>query len=198
MVNSAASSADSRRLVFAVTYASVVGEYSLLVMPFIVGAMIDSYGASEQLAGRIVSIQMLGRALSAVGASVMMARLNKLFFIYAAAILVVLANLACALGSAIPMLIAARFATGVGEGALMAIAGSIAAGTADPRKAFSVIGFAVAVAASVALVLTPFLVDWLGRPWNVLVSRSLCGRRHTVCALDARARAAKREHFGDR
>lgn len=155
---------EHRKVLFAATYASVVGEYSLLVMPFIVGAMIDIYGISERAAGRIVSVQMLGMALSAVGASIMMSRLNKLLTIYIMTAVVVLANIACAVGSALPFLVAARFSTGLGEGALMAVAGSIAAATADPRKAFSIIGFAVAVAASVALVLTPFLVEWLGRP----------------------------------
>ena len=46
----------------------------------------------------------------------------------------------------------------------MAVAGSVAAATSSPRKAFSIIGLAVALAASFALVATPFLVQWLGRP----------------------------------
>ncbi len=155
--------AGERKLLVAVTYAAVVGEYSLLVMPFIVGAMIDSYGASPQLAGRIVSLQLLGMALSAVTASLLMGRLDKLKTIYAMAGLTIVANVACAIGTGIPVLIAARFATGLGEGALMAIAGSIAAGTSNPRRSFSIIGLAVAIAASVALVLTPYLVDRFGR-----------------------------------
>jgi predicted MFS family arabinose efflux permease len=154
---------EHRKLIFAVTYTSVIGEYSLIIMPFIVGAMVDGYGASLQVAGRIVSFQLLGMALSSIVASTMMSRLNKLHAVYAATILVVAANIVCALGSHVPMLIAARFASGIGEGALLSIAGSIAAGTANPRGAFSFVGLGVAVVASLALVVTPFVVHQFGR-----------------------------------
>nr|WP_047169290.1 MFS transporter [Sphingomonas sp. Y57] len=151
------------RALFAAVYASVVSEYSLLVMPFIVGAMIDSYGASEQLAGRIVSLQLFGMAISAVGASVLMRRIDRLHAMVAMTAIVVLSNILCALMVPLPVMIAARFATGIGEGALMAIAGAVAAATPDPRRAFSAIGFAVALAAAAALVATPWLVGIAGR-----------------------------------
>jgi predicted MFS family arabinose efflux permease len=151
------------KALFAAVYASVVSEYSLLVMPFIVGAMIDSYGASEQLAGRIVSLQLLGMAISAVGASMLMRRIDRLRAMVAMTAIVVLSNVLCAMMVPLPVMIAARFATGIGEGALMAIAGAVAAATPDPRRAFSIIGFAVALAAAAALVATPWLVELSGR-----------------------------------
>jgi DHA1 family inner membrane transport protein len=151
------------KTLFAAVYASVVSEYSLLVMPFIVGAMIDSYGASEQLAGRIVSLQLLGMAISAVGASILMRRIDRLHAMIAMTTIVVLSNVLCAMMVPLPVMIAARFATGIGEGALMAIAGAVAAATPDPRRAFSLIGFAVALAAAAALAATPWLVEIAGR-----------------------------------
>lgn len=148
---------------FAAVYASVVSEYSLLVMPFIVGAMIDSYGASEALAGRIVSLQLFGMAISAIATSMMMRRLDRLRAMAVMTMVVVVANVLCAMMVPLPVMIAARFATGIGEGALMAMCGAVAAATSDPRRVFSMIGFAVALAASAALVATPWLVEIGGR-----------------------------------
>jgi predicted MFS family arabinose efflux permease len=151
------------KALFAIVLASVISEYSLLVMPFIVGAMIDAYHISEALAGRIVALQLAGMAVAAVGVSYLMSRLNRRKAIAFSALLIVAANIACAVGHSVILLAAARFTTGLAEGTLMGIAGAIAAGTARPEKTFSAVGLAVAVAASIALFATPYIVELGGR-----------------------------------
>ncbi len=152
-----------KKVIFVVILTSVIAEYSLMIMPFITGAMIDGYGASMRVAGRIVSLQLLGMALSALAVSTVMSRINKLTAIYVATIFVIMANVVCATGAHIWLLAIARFVSGFGEGGLMAIAGSIAAGTGNPRGAFSFVGLGVAIVASIALVLTPLMVSEFGR-----------------------------------
>ncbi len=157
------SDSPDRRALFAIVFASLLSEYSLLVMPFIVGAMIDIYHLDESLAGQIVSVQLAGMALGAIGVSNRITKIDRRKCILYAAIFIVTANFVCAFGSSVSLLVLARFTTGVSEGVMMGVAGAIAAGTPRPEKTFSLVGLAVAIAASIALLLTPFIVEVYGR-----------------------------------
>jgi predicted MFS family arabinose efflux permease len=164
----------------AIVIAALLGEYSLLVMPFIVTAMMQGYGLSEERSGYLISLQLLAMAAAAYAVSYLVARISPGRIGAAAAILICIANIGCALGHSTTILIFGRCLTGLAEGSLMAAAAALAAGVRNPHRLFSAVGLLVAVVAAAALLLTPFLFLHLGArgifwllgisPFAVLVS----------------------------
>ncbi len=146
----------------AIIVAALLGEYSLLLMPFIVTAMMQGYGLSEAVAGYLVSLQLLAMGTAAVVASYLVARIPPRRIVVIAAAMICIANVWCALGVGIGQLALARGLTGLAEGSLMAAAGALAAGVRHPHRLFSLLGFVVAAVAAAALLLTPFLFTHLG------------------------------------
>lgn len=157
----------------AVIVNALLGEYSLLIVPFIVTAMMQGFGITEDRAGGLVSVQLFGMALAGVVVSYLTARVPARALVIAACILVAAANALCALGSSAASLTAGRALTGLGEGSLMAAAGAIAANVRNPHRIFSILGLVIAAVAAVALLVTPFLFGHLG-PRGVFWFLAIC------------------------
>ena len=145
-----------------VIIAALLGEYSLLIMPFIVTAMMQGYALSEVSAGNMVSIQLAAMGIAGIVVSYLLARIPAHRIVIGAALAISVANAWCALGSGGAELVAARVVTGLGEGSLMAAAGALAAGIRNPHRLFSILGFVIAAVAAAALLLTPILFEQLG------------------------------------
>ena len=108
----------------AVIIAALLGEYSLLIMPFIVTAMMQGYGITEANAGYLVSLQLLAMGAAALAVSYVLAHISPRRIVIAAAAFICVSNMACALGSGVVHLAIARAVTGLAEGSLMAAAGA--------------------------------------------------------------------------
>jgi predicted MFS family arabinose efflux permease len=146
----------------AVIVAALLGEYSLLIMPFIVTAMMQGYALGEVGAGNLVSIQLGAMGVAGIAVSYLLARIPAHQIVVIAAVAISIANAWCALGSGWTGLACARILTGLGEGSLMAAAGAMAAGVRNPHRLFSILGFVIAAVAAAALLLTPVLFELLG------------------------------------
>jgi len=147
----------------ALALVALVGEYSLLIMPFILGAMMDSNHLSETRAGQLVSLQLLAMAIASVAVSVRLRAGQSVRPLLAVAISAIcVANILCTFEVSPAVFAAARALTGLGEGTVMAAAAAAVCATANPHRVFSMIGTAVAVAAALALVATPWLVAHAG------------------------------------
>jgi MFS family permease len=146
----------------AVIVAALLGEYSLLIMPFIVTAMMQGYGLGEGNAGYLVSLQLIAMGFAGIVVPYLVARVPPRTIAAAAALAICAANIVCALGAHVAELAAARALTGLAEGSLMASAGVLAAGVQNPHRLFSVLGLVIAAVAAAALLLTPFLFAHLG------------------------------------
>ena len=146
----------------AIIIAALLGEYSLLIMPFIVTAMMQGVGLTEARAGYLVSLQLLAMGAAALAVSYLLAYTAPRRIVILAALCICIANVGCALGTGVAQLAVARCLTGFAEGSLMAAAGALAAGVRHPHKLFSALGFVIAAVAAAALLLTPFLFAHLG------------------------------------
>ncbi|HUI59958.1 MAG TPA: MFS transporter, partial [Steroidobacteraceae bacterium] len=132
-------------------------------MPFILGAMMDSNHLSETRAGQLVSLQLLAMAIASVAVSVRLRAGQSVRPLLAVAISAIcVANILCTFEVSPAVFAAARALTGLGEGTVMAAAAAAVCATANPHRVFSMIGTAVAVAAALALVATPWLVAHAG------------------------------------
>lgn len=146
----------------AVVVGALLGEYSLLIVPFIVTAMMQGYGISEERAGDLVSVQLLTMGVAGFIGSYLTTRVSARAIMIMAYLLIMAANAMCAVTAIEPVLWAGRALTGLGEGSLMAAAGAIAAGVRDPHRLFSALGLAIAVVAALALLAAPVLFTHLG------------------------------------
>lgn len=146
----------------AIIVAALLGEYSLLIMPFIITAMMQGYGLSEVRAGYLISLQLLAMSTAAVVVSYLVAHVAPRRIAVVAAVFICIANIGCALGLSTAALILARCATGLAEGSLMAAGAALAAGVRHPHRLFSALGLVIATVAAVALLLTPLLFMHLG------------------------------------
>ena len=146
----------------AVIVAALLGEYSLLVMPFIVTAMMQGYGVTESVSGNLVSVQLVTMGIAGIVVAWLRARVRVHQLVIGSAVLIVAANALCAIAATTAALVAGRCLTGLGEGALMASAGAIIAGSDQAHRLFSILGFVIAGVAAAALIATPFVFDWIG------------------------------------
>lgn len=152
---------------------AVVGEYSLLVMPFILTAMIETHGVTEVTGGRLISLQLVAMAAGSLLLTLAIPSRYRRGMIAIAALIIVLANGLCAVSSSMAELVVARFLVGLGEGATMAAAATIIAGCSNPHRVFSAVGFAVAVVASIVLISVPGIMHVFG-PRGIFWMLCLC------------------------
>jgi predicted MFS family arabinose efflux permease len=147
----------------ALTLTALVGEYALLIMPFILVAMMQTARISEAAAGRLVTLELIFMAIGSalVSASLRPGRSVRPI-LAAASLAIVAANVLCALAHSPGPFAIGRALTGLGEGAVMATASAAVCATPNPHRLFSMIGTAVAVAASVALFAAPVLTQHAG------------------------------------
>src|SRR5262249_27118942 len=115
--------AASRLTVASLTVAELCGEYSFLVMPFILAAMMDLFRLSEATAGRLISLQLVGMTISSALISLTLrpGRSPRITVALAAGAVIV-GNTTCALLDGSYLVGPARVLTGLGEGAAMAAA----------------------------------------------------------------------------
>lgn len=143
--------------------AELAGAYSILVMPFILAAMMEGVRLSEAVAGRFVSLELLGMMLGSAVVTLGLRSGRSLRSTLAiGAAVIVLANVVCTLHVTPLVAGIARFVAGTGEGAAMAAAAAAVCATVNPHRVYSVIGMVSAVVAIVCLVVTPFLSSRFG------------------------------------
>ncbi|HLY58443.1 MAG TPA: MFS transporter [Stellaceae bacterium] len=147
----------------AIFVAAVVSEYSLLIMPFIVGAAVDGYGISESFVSEIVALHLLGMTAGSLVVSLTIDRLNARAAVVLAGLAIAVANALCAAHVPLAGFIAARAGTGIGEGMMMALSGAAAGRSRSPETLFTAIGFGVAAVAAIVLYAVPYLSDAFGR-----------------------------------
>ncbi len=157
----------------AMVSAALIGEYSLLIMPFILTAMMEVHGVSEITGGRLISAQLFAMALASVAVARVVIRIPRRILASLATLTIIIANGLCMLEGSMASLVIGRIGTGLGEGTLMAVAGAVIAASAAPHRIFSITGLAVAVVASAALVSVPSIVNVFG-PAGIFALLALC------------------------
>ena len=140
-----------------------VGPAAIILMPMIVGGLIDSYQFSEQQAGNIAALEGLGLVFASILAAVWIRRVSwvkalVVAFLAYAALNILSANVA----GYMPLLIL-RCLTGLAGGSVFAVTVAALGDQHEPDRAF---GFAQA--AQGVMMLGAFLAaPWLVQGWGV-------------------------------
>ena len=140
-----------------------LGPAAIILMPMIVGGLIDGFGFSEQQAANLASLEGLGLVIASVIASLW---IRKVSWVRALALALlayaVLNALSANLDQYMPLLVL-RFLTGLAGGSLFSVAIAALGDNREPDRAF---GLAQAVQG--AMMLAGFAAaPWLLQAWNV-------------------------------
>ncbi len=140
-----------------------VGPAATILMPMIVGGLIDSYGFTEQQAANIAAVEGLGLVVASVLAAfwirkVSWVRALALAFLSYAALNIVSASL-----DGFEPLLVARFLTGLAGGSLFAVTVAALGDNREPDRAF---GLAQAVQ-GVMMLAAFFAAPYLIQTWRV-------------------------------
>ncbi len=140
-----------------------LGPAAIILMPMIVGGLIDSYGFSEQQAANIASMEGLGLVVASVFAALWIRRVSWVKALFFAFLFYALLNIVSANLAEFTPLLMTRFLTGLAGGSLFSVTIAALGDNREPDRAF---GFAQAVQG--AMMLAGFAAaPYLLQAWNV-------------------------------
>lgn len=140
-----------------------VGPAAIILMPMIVGGLIDSYGFSEQQAGNIAALEGMGLVIASILAAAWIRRVAWGKALVVAFLAYALLNVLSASITAYLPLLLLRCLTGLAGGSVLAVTVAALGDQAEPDRAF---GLAQAVQG--VMMLGAFLAaPWLVGNWGV-------------------------------
>jgi len=154
--------ADSLRALLAMIVAIVIGEGSLICMPFIVGGIVERYQLAEGAAGIVTSLQFATMGLASITILNKVHKIDRRRWILIGAMLILLGHAMAMLSSNWTLFLIGRVITGLGEGTALSIGNATAAGTRRPQKAFSILAMTMVVTAAAVYLLMPPLAERIG------------------------------------
>ncbi len=150
---------------FTTTIVSLVyplGPAAIILMPMILGGLVDGYGYTEQQAANIAAAEGMGLVVASLAASLWIRHVSWVRALLAGCLAYAVLNVASANLEAYGPLLAMRFVTGLAGGCVFAVAVAALGDNRQPDRAF---GLAQAVQGVVMLVLfflSPYLLEAAG------------------------------------
>ena len=151
----------STTLVICIVYP--LGPAAIILMPMIVGGLIDNYGFTEQQAANIASLEGLGIVFASVFAAIWIRKISWVRALSFAFLLYAILNVVSANLDEFTPLLATRFLTGLAGGSLFAVTVAALGDNREPDRAF---GLAQA-SQSVMMLLAFFAAPYLLQAWSV-------------------------------
>jgi predicted MFS family arabinose efflux permease len=136
MTGSTAGRVDSRANTLLACLLYPVGPAAIVLMPMIVGGLIDTYGYSEQQAGNIAAAEGMGLVVSSVAAALWIRRASWVRVLLAAFLAYAALNAVSANLAGYGPLLAVRFLTGLAGGSLFAVSVAALGDNREPDRAF--------------------------------------------------------------
>lgn len=140
-----------------------IGPAATILMPMIVGGLIDDYGFSEQQAGNIAALEGLGLVVASLLAALWIRRVSWLKALALGFIAYGLLNVASVGVAAYTPLLVLRFLTGFAGGALFAVTVAALGDNREPDRAFGLAQAVQGVMMLAAFLAAPRLIQ----AWSV-------------------------------
>ena len=153
---------DTIRSLQAMILAIVIGEGSLICMPFIVGGIVERYELAEGAAGIITSLQFATMGLASITIFNIVHKIDRRRCLLIGAVFILLGHGLAILSSSWTIFIIGRVLTGLGEGTALSIGNASAAGTRRPQKTYSILAITMVVTAAVVYLFMPPLAEKIG------------------------------------
>ena len=151
----------STTLVICIVYP--LGPAAIILMPMIVGGLIDSYGFTEQQAANIASLEGLGIVFASVFAAIWIRKVSWVRALSFAFLLYAILNIVSANLDQFTPLLVTRFLTGLAGGNLFAVTVAALGDNREPDRAFGLAQAVQGVMMLVAFLAAPYLLQ----AWSV-------------------------------
>lgn len=115
-----------------------LGPAALILMPMIVGGLIDTYGMSEQQVGNIAALEGMGIVVASIIASFWIRKVSWTKTLVVSMLFTALFNYISAHISDYSVLLAVRFLTGISAGTVFAITVAALGDNKEPDRAFGI------------------------------------------------------------
>ncbi len=142
-----------------------LGIIMLYVVPLVLGAIVEGFGASDGTAGIVVALEFGTMAVAGMIVSSKITKLNTRLLARIAVIVVLLGNILsimCLSNNLFEVFVAIRMVVGLGSGALLSLAYGLAATTKNTRKTYSFLAGTEVVVAFLGLTFAGIAMEKLG------------------------------------
>ena len=146
----------STTLVISLVYP--LGPFASILMPLIVGGVIDTYGFTEQQAGTIASSEGIGLVIASVIASFWIRKISWTKMLFISLLLTALVNVISANVSDFTLLLSLRFIAGLTAGTIFAITVAALGDNKAPDRAFGIAQAAQCIMMGSAFAVAPYLM----------------------------------------
>lgn len=136
-----------------------LGPAAIILMPMVVGGLIDNYGLSEQQVGTIASAEGMGLVVASIVASFWIRKVSWTKALVVSMLLTALLNGISANLSGYAALLTLRFLTGLSAGTLFAITVAALGDNKEPDRAFGIAQAAQGVVMFAAFAAAPALLE---------------------------------------
>lgn len=156
---------DTKGTLAGILVANSIGEAMLLVIPLILGNIVEAFNIREGTAGIILSFELGSVAITSLVISSLIYRVDARRVIYIAIVTFLFGNLISfltAMTNYLSLFIISRGITGFGEGALFAMANIAAAGTDKPDRTYSFMEICLILTAFLAFIVITIFVGLIG------------------------------------
>lgn len=141
------------KAIAAATILGTVGALTILVMPGLLGVIVDAFGLDDQQLGVVASVEIFAMAIATGVTTFGICRFNWRTMALLALLVLAAGNLATMIASTFPQLLLTRGVSGIGEGVAVALSFSALGATRNPDRSFGIyLLFALAFAAAVLYV----------------------------------------------
>jgi len=147
----------SATLIICIVYP--LGPAAIILMPMIVGGLIDSYGFTEQQAANIASLEGLGIVFASVFAALWIRNVSWVKALFFACLLYAGLNVVSANLAEFTPLLVTRFLTGLAGGSLFAITVAALGDNREPDRAFGLAQAVQGVMMLLAFLAAPYLLQ---------------------------------------
>ena len=172
-----ASDPNTWRAVLAMTVLGIIGANMVIILPVIIGGLVDSLGLTSRQAGLIATAEFIGMAAANLGVAAVVHRWNRRALGVWMLVLMIAGNLSSVLADEFSVLFVTRVISGLSEGALVALMTAGVVSTRAPDRIFGTFLVANLSFAAISFTIIPRILQTWGAhgAFVWLAGLALCG-----------------------
>lgn len=143
----------------AATMLGTVGALTILVMPGLLGVMVDAFGLNDNQLGLVASVEIFTMAIATGVATLGISRINWRQMACVALIVLAIGNITSILAQSISGLLWSRGVAGIGEGIAVAVSFSALGISRNPDRSFGIYLVFALIFSAILLYALPFIVQ---------------------------------------
>jgi predicted MFS family arabinose efflux permease len=153
---------NSKATLYSVFLVGVIAPEVFIVQPGFVQGLVEYLGFDDQGAGKVVSAEMWGLAVTTILMTFIAHRVNWRGVVFGSLVVMFVANAACTLTTDVGTFVALRFVAGLGAGSLVSLSFAAVGLTRNPDRNFGLLIMWVLTYGAVVLLLMPSAYETFG------------------------------------